>query len=77
MHTIATIAKSILAGLVAFLGALGTALTTGESLREIDAKTWLAAIVVGLLGTGIVYTVPNKSVPTPAPAPATPPQPAP
>lgn len=60
MGKLAPIAKAVVAGLVAGLGALGTALIAGEHLSQVDAKTWLSVVLTGLLGTGLVYTVPNK-----------------
>ena len=54
-----TIAKAIYAAVVGFVGSLGTALTTGESLGQVDAKTWLAAVGVGLIAGGGVYRITN------------------
>lgn len=63
MKRLAPIAKAVVAGLVAGLGALGTALIAGESLGQVDAKTWLSVALVALLGTGLVYSTPNKPSP--------------
>jgi hypothetical protein len=52
-------AKAVYAAIVGFLGALGTALTTGESLGQLDAKTWLAGLLVALVAGGGVYGITN------------------
>jgi hypothetical protein len=71
------IAKAILAGVTAFVSSLLAAISTGESFGQIDAKTWLAATLAGVVGLGLVYSVPNGK-PAAAPAvPAAPPPPAP
>jgi hypothetical protein len=63
MKTLAQIAKALIAALIAAVGALGTAVATGESLGDVDAKTWLAVALVALVALGGVYTVPNKTAP--------------
>lgn len=52
-------AKAVLAGLIAFVGALVTASLTGG----IGLHGWLAAVLTGLVALGGVYQVPNKPKP--------------
>lgn len=54
-------AKAVFAGVGGFVGSLATSLTTGESLGQVDAKTWLAALVVGIALGGGVYGIRNAS----------------
>lgn len=55
MEKIAPYAKSIVAALVAGLGALGTALTDGG----VSAQEWVAVASATLVGLGVVFGVPN------------------
>ncbi len=53
-------AKAIYATVVTFLGTLFAALTTGQSLSDLDAKTWLAVTLATVVAGGGVYGLANK-----------------
>lgn len=71
--------KAVTAVVVPFLGSLGTALLEDSAGGgSITASEWIAAVVLGLVAGGAVFTVPNKdpegehqqeSVQPPAPQP--------
>lgn len=54
-------AKAVFAAVISFVGAISAALTTGESLGQLDAKTWLAALLVALVAGGGVYGITNAA----------------
>ena len=49
-------AKAIVAGLIAGLGVLGTALVD----NQVSPAEWVAVAGATLAGLGVVYAVPNK-----------------
>lgn len=51
-----TIAKALVAALIAGLGALSTALPDG-----ITAQEWVTIVIATLLGLGVTYAVPNAA----------------
>jgi hypothetical protein len=57
--SISKAAKAVYAAVVGFVGSLGASLTTGQSLGQLDAKTWLVALLVGLVAGGGVYGIRN------------------
>jgi hypothetical protein len=61
MNLIAPYYKSVLAGLLGFLGGIQTGL-----LKDgLDAAEILGAVITGLVATGFVYVVPNKGATSP------------
>lgn len=54
--TPSTYAKAVIGALIAFLTALGTALTDGG----ISPSEWIAAVVAALVALSAVYAIPNK-----------------
>ncbi len=52
-------AKAVFAALVAGIGSLIAALTTGQSLTDLDAKTWLTVALATLLAGGGTYGIRN------------------
>jgi hypothetical protein len=57
--SISKAAKAVYATVVGFVGSLGASLTTGQSLGQLDAKTWLVTVLVGLVAGGGVYGIRN------------------
>lgn len=60
---IGTIAKALLAGALAFLGALATAANVVGGFGTISASEWITAAIAGLVAIGAVYSIPNKPTP--------------
>lgn len=73
-YTPATIAKSLVAGAVAFIGA-ATAGSHGGDLSSLDVGSWLFALGSGFTAAGAVFATPNKQQPAGDVEPATPPPP--
>lgn len=61
MKALGKFAKAIFAAGVAFLGSLISALTAGESLGQLDAKTWLTVALATLVAGGGVYGLRNSA----------------
>lgn len=57
---LATVAKAILAGVIAFLGSLVTVLVGNNSLGDLTDGQWAAAVLAGLVALAAVYGVPNR-----------------
>lgn len=52
--------KAIVGALVAFLGALGTALSDGRGFADLTAFQWVTATTAALVALGGVYALPNR-----------------
>jgi len=59
------IVGAIASAIIAFLSVLSGALTEGAAISDLDAQTWINAVIALLGGLGItggaVYAVPNKT----------------
>lgn len=55
------VAKALLAGVLAFLTALGGYLVNSTSLGQVTAGQWVYALLAGLVALGAVYGIPNAS----------------
>jgi hypothetical protein len=72
MTAIAGVAKAIVSGVAAFCASLGAAVASGESFGQIDAKTWLAAVLAAFIAGVATYNVKNKVSPPVLPVPPQP-----
>jgi hypothetical protein len=61
MKLVQTAAKAVFATVLTFVTGLGAALTTGESLGQVDAKTWLYVAGLSLVSGGGVYGITNRA----------------
>ena len=57
-------AKAVIGALVAGLGALSTALTTGDN---VNPQEWVGVILAAVVAFGGVYLVPNRPAPAKRP----------
>ena len=63
MDKVASVAKALLASVIAFLGSLATALVVDDTgLGDVSDGQWVTAILAGLVALGAVYSVPNKQL---------------
>lgn len=60
MAYLSSILKAIVAALIAFAGALSTALVGNSSFGDLTDGQWVAAVLAGLVALGGVWAVPNK-----------------
>lgn len=58
MDAVKPYAKAVVGGVVAALGAAGTALADGA----ISPVEWIAVALAAIAGTGFVYAIPNKPI---------------
>ena len=61
--TIASIAKALIAALVAGLGVIGASLADGGALT---AQDYVSAAIAALVALSVVFAVPNQIPPPPA-----------
>lgn len=59
MNTALSIAKALLAGAIAFVGAVAV----GYTDEAITTAEWWASAAAGLTALGVVYGVPNRKAP--------------
>ena len=58
---VSKVAAAVFAAAVAGLGSLGSSLTTGESLGQLDAKTWVAIVLATIVAGGGVHALTRKA----------------
>lgn len=73
-YTPATIAKSLMSGIVAFIGAAAAG-AHGADLSALDLGGWMLALGSGVTAAGAVFATPNKQQSAGDVEPATPPAP--
>ncbi|HTR78225.1 MAG TPA: hypothetical protein VMH39_08950 [Gemmatimonadaceae bacterium] len=55
------IAKALAGGILGALTALGGYLTNSTSLGQVTAGQWVYVAIAFLVGTGVVYAIPNAA----------------
>lgn len=60
LDKLAGMLKALLAALIAFVGALATALVGNVSFGDLTDGQWMAAVLAGLVALGGVYAIPNR-----------------